>query len=89
MVQRFGQLAVSRSRGGKLGFAFLQERNEFDVALFQSRDVALEFVNVGRGTQTRLAPHLFPQRLGEPPLQLLHASAQARIAGLGVGEISL
>ncbi|MGA5356617.1 hypothetical protein [Streptomyces purpurascens] len=68
---------------------FLQEREEFDVALFQSRDAALEFVNVGRGTEARLAPDLLAQRFGEPPLQLLHASDKARIARLRVGEISL
>ncbi|MGW1950525.1 hypothetical protein ACWCRC_40355 [Streptomyces sp. NPDC001940] len=73
MVQGSGQLAIGRSRG------------EFDIALFQSRDPVLEFIDISGGAKVQLAPDLLTQRFDLP--QLLHPSGQARLVPVVVPNL--
>ncbi|MDX2677835.1 hypothetical protein [Streptomyces soliscabiei] len=89
LVEGAGQLAVGFSGGCQLGLSLFQGRRKVDVVLFQAGDLVLEFVDVGGGTQARLAPDLLSPCLGQALLQLLDARDQAGVAGLGVGEVCL
>ncbi|MCC9707282.1 hypothetical protein E4N62_19575 [Streptomyces sp. MNU76] len=89
LVQSSGQIPVGLPRGTEIGPGLLQRGGQFDIVLLQPRDLPLELVDVRWGSEPGLLPCLSSQRLRQPLLQLLDASGQAGVAGLGVGEVGL
>ena len=75
-VETGHEFAVGGAGGVEVLGAFLEVQADVDDVLFEGDDALVELVDVGGCAETRLAPGLLAERLGQSPFQVLDAGCE-------------
>ena len=88
-VESGHEFAVGGAGCGEVFVAFVELVLKVEVVLLELADALVEGVDIGGGSEPRLAPGLFTERFREPLLQLLDAGPEPSGAFVGGQQVGL
>ncbi len=76
MVELGHELAVGGAGSGEVVIAFFELQPQVGGLLLEVRDLLVESVDIGWGTESGLAPGMVTERLGQALFQVLDSGAE-------------